>query len=231
MKLILFDIDGTLVHSGGAGKRAMERSFEKVYGIPGGLHDISLMGRTDPSILRQALEKWDLEWKENEVERFREYYFFFLDEELDVVNPKKRLCSGIPPLLKALDERQDLELGLLTGNWRYGAFLKLRSFGVEDFFPLGAYADDSEDRNKLVPVALERFEKQHGAEIDAMDVFVIGDTPFDIRCAKPYGCRTVAVATGIHTREQLAEDKPDYLFNDLSDLNQVLRIFDGNESP
>jgi phosphoglycolate phosphatase-like HAD superfamily hydrolase len=225
LKLLLFDIDGTLVHSGGAGKRAMERSFEKVYGLPNGLEAISLMGRTDPSILKQALERRNLAWKENGVERFREYYFFFLDEELEVPNPNKRLCNGIRPLLEALDERSDLELGLLTGNWRYGAFLKLRSFGVEEYFPFGAYADDSEDRNKLVPVAMERFKQKHGAEISAADVYVIGDTPFDIRCAKPYGCRTVAVATGIHTLEQLAEDKPDYLFQDFSVIDDVVKIF------
>jgi phosphoglycolate phosphatase len=228
LKLLLFDIDGTLVHSGGAGKRAMERSFEKVYGIPNGLEAISLMGRTDPSILNQALERRNIPWKESEIERFREYYFFFLDEELDVPNPNKRLCAGILPLLSALDERPDLELGLLTGNWRYGAFLKLRSFGIEEYFPFGAFADDSEDRNKLVPVALERFKRHHDAEVSARQVYVIGDTPFDILCAKPYGCRTVAVATGIHTEEQLAVDKPDFVFRDLSVLNDVMEIFDGD---
>lgn len=221
----MFDIDGTLCHSGGAGKRAMERSFEKVYGVPNGLEGISLMGRTDPFILKQALERKQLAWRENEAERFREYYFFFLDEELDVSNANKRLCPGIPPLLEALDEKQDIELGLLTGNWRYGAFLKLRSFGIEEYFPFGAFSDDSEDRNRLVPVALDRFQKLHGTQISNGNVYVIGDTPFDIQCAQPYGCRTVAVATGIHTVEQLAEHKPDFLFRDFSNINDVLTVF------
>jgi phosphoglycolate phosphatase len=228
LKLLLFDIDGTLLHSGGAGKRAMERSFEKTFGIADGLSRISLMGRTDSSILREALDEQGLAWNENEAERFREYYFLFLDEELDIPNPQKRLCPGIRPLLEAVNGKTNLEMGLLTGNWRYGAFLKLREFGVEEYFPFGAFADDSEDRNKLVPVAMERFKGRHNADISPENVYVIGDTPFDILCAKPHGCRTVAVATGIHTREQLEEHKPDFLFEDLSDPGRVMRIFEGD---
>ena len=224
MKLLLFDIDGTLIHSGGAGKRAMERSFGKVFGIPHGLRDISLMGRTDPAILKEALEKRNLPWSEAGAERFREYYFFYLDEELEIPNADKRIYPGVQPLLAAFDEKPDVELGLLTGNWRYGAFLKLRSFGIEGYFPFGAYADDSEDRNQLVPVAMERFKRQHGAGISPNDVYVIGDTPLDIGCAKPHNCRTVAVATGGHSMERLAEFQPDFLFSDLTDLNGVLRI-------
>ncbi len=224
MKLLLFDIDGTLIHSGGAGKRAMGRSFEKVWGIPNGFQDIDLMGRTDPSILKEVLNKQRIAWTANEVERFREYYFFFLAEELDVPNPDKRLCPGIQALLAACNDRMDLSLGLLTGNWRYGAFLKLRWFGIECFFPFGAFADDAADRNKLVPIAVERFKRNQNADISNRDVYVIGDTPLDIRCALPYGVHTVAVATGVHTIHQLAVEKPDFLFENFTDGEAFFRI-------
>lgn len=223
--MLLFDIDGTLIHSGGAGKRAMERSFEKVYGFQNGLRDIHLMGRTDPSILKQALDGHGLAWQAGDVQRFQEHYFVFLDEELAFPNPNKRLCPGIQSLLSVLHEKPDFTLGLLTGNWRHGAILKLRSFGVDGYFPFGAFADDSADRNKLVPFALDRFKKRHGTDISNKDVYVIGDTPMDIHCAQPYAVRTVAVATGVHTPEQLAAEKPDFLFPDFLETEKILGAF------
>jgi len=226
LKLLLFDIDGTLIHSGGAGKRAMERSFEKIWGIPNGFQDIGLMGRTDPSILKEAMDKQGITWTFDEVERFREYYFFFLDEELDVPNPDKRLCPGIQALLAGCEGSMDLSLGLLTGNWRYGAFLKLHWFSIETYFPFGAFADDSADRNRLVPIALERFKQHLNIDISNQDVYVIGDTPLDIHCALPYGVRTVAVATGVHTVQQLAVEKPDFLFQNFLDKEAFFKILD-----
>ena len=225
MKLLLFDIDGTLLHSGGAGKDAMQRAFEQVYGEGDAFQGVQLMGRTDPSILREALERKGLAWRDAEADKFREYYFWFLEEELGKPRPGKMLCPGILPLLSALQEKRDMELGLLTGNWRYGGQLKLRHFGLDGFFKIGAFADDSMHREDLVPIAMERYFKTSGIRPEKRDVYVIGDTPLDILCAKPHAVKVVAVATGVHTLEQLKAEHPDHAFEDLTNLAEVLAVF------
>jgi phosphoglycolate phosphatase len=205
----------------------MERSFEKTYGLKDGFRGIQLMGRTDPSLLLEALEQHHLEWKDAEVEKFREYYYWFLEEEIEKPRPDKTLCPGVPSLLTALYRERDVVLGLLTGNWRYSGLIKLRHFGIDGFFTLGAFADDSIRREDLVPFALDRAAKASGIKPDKETVFVIGDTPLDIRCARPHGVRTVAVATGVHSLEALRSENPDYLFENFSDTDEVLRIFRG----
>jgi phosphoglycolate phosphatase-like HAD superfamily hydrolase len=227
LKLLLFDIDGTLIHSGGAGKAAMERSFEKIYGLKDGFQGVQLMGRTDPSILLEALGQHHLEWKDAEVEKFREYYFWFLEEEIEKPRPDKALCPGVLPLLSALQQERDVELGLLTGNWKYSGLTKLRHFGIDGFFNFGAFADDSIRREELVPFAVDRYAKTSGMTSDKETVFVIGDTPLDIQCARPHGVKTVAVATGMHSLETLRSENPDYLFRSFTDTDEVLRIFRG----
>ncbi len=230
MKLLLFDIDGTLIHSGGAGKIAMERAFEKVYGISDAFGNIPLMGRTDPSILMEVLEKQGLAWTEPETEKFREFYFWFLEEEIEKPRQGKRICPGVLPLLSSLQQEHDLELGLLTGNWRYGGQLKLRHFGIDGFFKIGAFADDSVRREDLVPIAMERYYNTSGIRLEKGEVFVIGDTPLDILCARPHGVRTVAVATGVHSLEQLKAENPDHAFENFLNLNEVLGVFESDHT-
>lgn len=225
MKLLLFDIDGTLIRTAGSGKRAMERSFEKVYGIEDGFHDIEMMGRTDPSILMEALKNHNLEWREEETEQFQKYYFQFLEEEIEVPRPGKHICPGVDSLLKTLRDQSNLVLGLLTGNWRRSAFLKLHHFGIDVYFSIGAFADDSYRREDLVPVVIERFKKNRGIEVTRENVYIIGDTPLDIRCAKPHGVRTVGVATGFHNLEELVLEEPDYLLQNFQRTEEVLKIF------
>lgn len=225
-KLLLFDIDGTLIHTGGAGKIAMERAFEQVYNRPKALEGMSLMGRMDSSILREALERQGLAWKDNEVERFKTIYYQFLTEELKKPRPGKGLCPGIRELLLKLKERDHIVLGLLTGNWRKGGETKLRYFGIEKFFELGVFAEDGLQREDLLPIALARYVALRKEDISKDRVYVIGDTLFDIQCAKFHGVRTVAVATGIHTPEELQEENPDYLFQDFSDTESILSLWD-----
>jgi len=225
LKLILFDIDGTLVRTAGAGKKSMERSFRKIYGIENGFQDIEMMGRTDPSILWEALNNHGIEWKEKETESFREKYFEILREEIEVERPGKRVCPGIRELLKEIERRPDIAQGILTGNWKTSGMVKLGFFHIDTFFPFGAFADDSDIREELVPFAMERFRQFYQEEIEQEDMFIIGDTPADIHCARPHGAKSIAVSTGFHTYEQLAGENPHYLFQDLGDINEVMKIF------
>gem|GEM_PF-5107168 len=161
------------------------------------------MGRTDPLILDEVLKSHALSGDEERIGRFRETYFRILQEEMDMPQEGKRLCPGIQPLLDALSRNPRITLGLLTGNWRDGAYIKLRHFGIYGRFELGAFADDSAIRTDLVPVAMERFHLRKGFRVAPHNVAVIGDTPLDVACAKPHGTSTLAVATGLHTVEEL----------------------------
>ena len=223
---LLFDIDGTLIRSAGAGRTAMERAFRKIYGVENGFENIHMMGRTDPGILMEALKNHGLEWQECQVDRFKKLYFQKLEAEIKMPREAKRICPGILPLLGELRERSDVVLGLLTGNWRTSGYIKLRHFRLDEYFSIGAFGDDSYQREAFVPIVMERLEKQQGIRSVPERVFVIGDTPLDVRCAKPHGVKTVAVATGFHTVEQLTPDGPDFLFQDFSDTEKVMAIFD-----
>lgn len=217
MKLLLFDIDGTLVLTGGAGKRAMNRVFLELYGIGDILDDITLSGRTDDRIMMDAYEKAGLEFSYAELARFKQRYFELIHEELAVPHNGKRLMPGVADLLQKLRERRHVHLGLLTGNWEQGGRAKIGHFGLNDYFAFGAFADDSAIRSELVPVARERFTMMTGHTPDAREVFVIGDTPADIECAKPHGVVSVAVAAAGHSLDDLRPFAPDYLLPDLTD--------------
>ncbi len=223
-KLLLFDIDGTILNSGGAGKRAMVQAFEEVFGVKDGFRGIHMSGKTDPLILREALEQVGMPFEPNRAEDFKRRYFELLAVEIEKPNAFKKLMPGILELIRHLHGTDDVELGLLTGNWRRGAELKLGHFGLMDYFSVGAFGDDSEDRNQLLPFALERFKKEHGQPVEAKNVYVIGDTPRDVQSARPYGAKTVAIATGTYSIDDLRAEKPGFIFRDLTDWQQFLKI-------
>ena len=222
--LFLFDIDGTLIRSAGAGKNAMEQALEAVYGVKNSLRNIHMMGRTDPSILDEVILQYHLVDSEGKRERFRHFYYNLLEDEIKIERPGKRVCAGIESLLRILHQREDAMLGLLTGNWRQSGMIKLKHFGIDGFFEMGAFADDSSLRKELVPIAVARAEEISGQSISKEHVFVIGDTPLDIQGAKPSGVKTVAVATGIHTTDQLASENPDFLFEDFGDNDKFMNM-------
>ncbi len=225
--LFLFDIDGTLIRSAGAGKNAMERALEAVYSVKNSLRNIHMMGRTDPSIVDEVILQYHLVDNDAKRERFRHLYYELLEEEIKIERPEKRVCAGIESLLRILHQREDTMLGLLTGNWRKSGLIKLKHFGIDGFFEMGAFADDSPLRKELVPIAVARAEEISGQSISKEYVFVIGDTPLDIQGAKPSGVKTVAVATGVHTANQLASENPDFLFEDFGDNDKFMNmIFD-----
>jgi phosphoglycolate phosphatase len=219
-RLLLFDIDGTLIHSGGAGVRALKSAFKERFGIDDDLHDIEIAGMTDSGIVVSILNKYKIPARNENVSAFLDSYVHFLSLELP--RHKGKLLPGVLELLERLKSRPHLVLALLTGNVSRGAQLKLEHYGVWHFFEFGAFADDHRDRNRLGPFARARAKEKHGRKFAASEIDVIGDTPRDIACGKALGARTVAVATGTWSRDELAKYKPDFLIDDLSDGETVI---------
>lgn len=224
MKLILFDIDGTLISTGLAGADAMQWTFAELHNIPNAFAGIEMSGKTDPAILYEAMTVHNVPPHEHAVHTFHEGYIPHLRRALQQPERQRRLLPGFPELLDLLAARDDLVLGLLTGNFAMGAQLKLESFGLWQYFRLGAYGSDHHDRNALVPVAQQRLHALLGHAIPGQRIYVIGDTPRDIACARAHGARAIAVATGSYSVEVLQQHQPDYCFVDLSDTAQVVQI-------
>jgi phosphoglycolate phosphatase-like HAD superfamily hydrolase len=219
-KLLLFDIDGTLLLTGRAGEHALREAFKERFGVDDDLSSISFAGSTDGAIARQMFAAHDISpTPENIADLFDGYVHHLA---LELPRREGRVLPGIVELLDALHGREDCVLGLLTGNIEKGAELKLSHYGVWDFFEFGAFADDHVDRNKLGPVAHSRAVEKHGISFEAEDVFVLGDTPRDIDCARAAGFVAVAIATGSYGQDELAAHQPDFLFEDLSDTRGVL---------
>jgi phosphoglycolate phosphatase len=222
-KLLLFDIDGTLMTSGGAGERALRRGFRDRFKIDDDLKKTEIAGRTDSGIARQMLAAHGLPETPENLTAFYDGYLQFLAEELP--SSPGYLLPGILPLLEALKPRADIVLGLLTGNLARGAEIKLTHYGVWHYFEFGAYADDHHDRNQLGHFARQRAQERHGIEFPAERIFVLGDTPHDITCARVIGAKAIAIATGKFTVAELGALTPDFLLSDLGDVPAVLEIF------
>src|SRR6202795_116128 len=211
-RLLLFDIDGTLIHSGGAGVYALKLTLAERFGIADDLDNIEIAGMTDSGIVVSILKKHRIPTTNENISAFLDSYVHFLSLEL----PRRdgKLLPGVVELLEKLKPRPHVVLALLTGNISRGAQLKLEHYGVWHFFEFGAFADDHHDRNQLGPFARARAREKHGREFSGSEIDVIGDTPRDIECGKTLGARTVAVATGSCSREKLAEHDPDILIDD-----------------
>jgi phosphoglycolate phosphatase len=223
--LILFDIDGTLLLSGRAGLRAMTRTFHATFGIADAFAGESFGGRTDSYLVSKALQVHGLPDTQEAHERFRRNYIPMLAEEIEHPGTgHKGLMPGARELLEALGDHDHLHLALLTGNYREAAEVKLQHFELWDFFEWGAFSDDAADRNALVPIARSRAETYDipGEAIER--VIVIGDTPHDIECARVAGAKSIAVATGGFTVEQLRDAGADEVLQDLSDTKAVLAL-------
>lgn len=222
MKFLLFDIDGTLIDSGGAGSRALTTAFEEMFSVPDAFHDISMAGKTDPQIVREGLIRHGIDSSNGVVPGFFDLYVRHLRTNL--WSGSGHLKPGVYDALKALAGHRDFVLGLLTGNIESGALIKLSHFGIVSYFSIGAFGSDSEDRNKLLPLALERLRREQALSLDFRDCIVIGDTPRDVECARPYGAYALAVATGPYTREELVAAGADTVFDDLSDTGRLLSV-------
>ena len=224
--LILFDIDGTLVLTGGAGGRAMTRAFRDVVGIDDGFRDIPMPGRTDPHIFADAVARAGISVEADLISRFRARYAECLREEILEPGPLKGVLPGVRPLLDALAGLDGTWLALLTGNYTDAARIKLEYFDLWRYFACGAYGEEAPDRNHLVPVAMER-ARACGAQSRALDhVVVVGDTPLDIACAHASGALAIGVATGGHPVGELQASGADVVFEDLSDTGRFLELLE-----
>jgi phosphoglycolate phosphatase-like HAD superfamily hydrolase len=222
-KLVLFDIDGTLVLTGGAGLRAMNRACEEIVGSAGALAGIPVAGRTDWIILHDALARIGRDLDRDLFDRLRARYVQHLRHE--ITQPGKGFngaLPGIPELLDALEARDDVFLGLVTGNFESGARIKLERYDLWRYFRCGAFGDDAADRNALVPVAVERANACGAPDVPASDVIVVGDTPHDVACAHAVGAVAVAVATGNFTADQLRGCGASVVFDTLQDTARVM---------
>ena len=223
-KLVLFDIDGTLVLTGGAGVRAMGRSFKDLLGVDNAMMDVPLAGRTDLAILNDALRRAapaftpDAEW----IAGFREHYVSALGEELLVDAPGKCVLPGVEEAMASLASRPDVHVALLTGNFRRGAAVKLGYFSLWEAFPFGAFGDEAVDRNALLPVALAHAAERGIGPLAPRDVVVIGDTPYDVACALSGGAIAVGVTTGPYDREALRQAGAHVVLDDLRDTGPLL---------
>lgn len=223
--LILFDIDGTLLLSGRAGLRAMTRAFQETFGITDAFKGEAFGGRTDSYLVSKALKLAGLPDTAEQHDRFRANYLPLLAEEIQHPGEgHKGLMPGARELLDALEEYEHLHLALLTGNYREAAEIKLQHFELWDFFEWGAFSDDHHDRNELVPIARSRAETYDIPAAAIERVIVIGDTPHDIECARVAGAKSIAVATGGYTLEQLRDAGADEVLPDLSDTRAVLQL-------
>ena len=233
-KLVLFDIDGTLVLTGGAGLRAMNRAFDEVIGAPTGLtganskealDGIPVAGRTDWSILQDTLARVGRELDQPLLGQLRERYVTHLRDE--ILRPGKGFngtLPGVSVLLDALEPREDVYLGLLTGNFRDGARIKLERFDLWRYFRCGAFGDDSPDRNALVPVAVGRATECGMPSFAPADILVVGDTPNDVACAQAVGAVAVGVATGGYTIDDLRGCGAAVVFETLEDTEGFSRL-------
>ena len=218
MRVLLFDIDGTLIRSGGAGKAAMEAALRSAFGVRDVRHKVPFSGRTDPGIARELLQVHGIEPTPANVNRLRDAYLAHLPETLRRI--PGTVLPGIETALRR--ERQGAVIGLLTGNVRAGAQIKLRHYGLWDHFPFGGFADDLTDRDDVARRALAEAEAHVGRPVDPADVWVIGDTPLDVQCARAIGAKAVVVATGWHPPEELVACCPDHLLPDFTHAGELL---------
>jgi len=224
-RLVLFDIDGTLVLTGGAGIRAMNRAGQSVLGVPAILNGVEVAGRTDWSIFHDALLKIGRDLDDDLFARLREEHIAFLRHEiLQPGHGVKAVMPGIREILPALHARDDVFVGLLTGNFEGAARIKLEHFDLWRYFRCGAYGDDAADRNALVPIALARARALGLGDTSFERVIVVGDTPNDVACARAVGAVPVAVATGTYSVEQLKASGAPFVFRDLADVESFLRL-------
>ena len=223
-KLLLFDIDGTLISTHGIPRKAMGKVLMERYENFNYDDSFNFSGRTDWEIVEHLLKfdnrDVDYETVHSIMESFAGELIVYLK------NGKKPLIyPGVTELLDRLNQKERIHLGLVTGNILQGAKIKLSSAGLWDYFPVGGYGDDARHRSDLPPIAIKRAQEHYNISFDESDIWIIGDSPRDVACAKDNRLRSLAVSTGWTEYAVLEQCQPDYLLTDLSDLNRLIEIF------
>lgn len=210
----LFDIDGTLLRTAGAGMAALEAALLDEFRVPT-VGTVPTSGRTDRGIVRDVFKRHEIPHTPANWQRFCAAYVRRLPASL--AERRGEVLPGVMDLLGRLAARGDVAVGLLTGNLLAGARVKLAHFALDHFFSFGAYGDEHLDRDDVAREALRLVEQRFEAQVAAADIWVIGDTPLDVRCARTIGARCIAVTTGFYGRDELAAAAPDLLLDSLND--------------
>ena len=227
--LVLFDIDGTILHSGGAGRDAMEYALASVFGTPGD-PDMRYDGKTDMQIVREAMRAAGFTDARIDARMDEVVALYVASLPQRLADPARHvgMYPGVPEIIDAVHNRPEFALGLLTGNVEPGARLKLAAAGLDfDLFRVNAFGSDSEVRGELPAIAHQRMIDVFDVELRGQDIVVIGDTPSDISCGRTIGARAIAVATGWYSVDDLKSHEPYAVFADLSDTNAVLDAITG----
>lgn len=222
MHVCLFDIDGTLIQTSGAGRAALQQALLDEFGVTEPIRNEQVLGRTDRGIAAELFTQHGLGDTAENWDRLRECYLSHLPRALS--EREGRILPGITRLLETLSgSAEQVVLGLLTGNTRRGAQLKLDHFGLFTHFRLGGFGDRHPLRDDVAREALQIVQEHLNGDVDLQQIWVIGDTPLDVRCARVIGARSIAVATGWHTAEQLDAERPDVVLENLDDTVRVLQ--------
>jgi phosphoglycolate phosphatase-like HAD superfamily hydrolase len=224
MYVCLFDIDGTLISTGGAGKAALEAALASQFGVAHLIEKIQLSGRTDRAIVRDIFRLHEIEETAEARDRLLKSYLAHLPTCL--ARMQGQVLPGIAAFLDHLAERDDVAVGLLTGNVRAGARLKLGHYQLLRHFAFGGFGDHHLDRNDVAREALREVQSRFDGTVTPDRIWVIGDTPHDVSCARCIGARVAAVATGWHSLEELHSCQPDVALMDLSDAAPVLTLWE-----
>ncbi len=219
-KLILFDIDGTLINAGGAGMRSLNRAFYELFGKENAFDNVAMAGKTDTQIIKEGLKLHGFPYEDGNLSNMVDMYLYFLLDEIK--NPWRKIKPGIKEALNMFNQ-MGLPLGLLTGNLEKGARIKLSPFGLYEYFLDGAFGSDHEDRDRLLPIAIGKFLRK-GFNFSVKDCIVIGDTPRDVQCAKIHSAYCIAVATGPYTKEDLLKTDADIVLDSLKDAETCINF-------
>jgi len=223
-KLVLFDVDGTLLVTGGAGSRAIKAALKRLIGEGFVWHPIT-PGLLDPQIYAELAQKNGFAQHEAGHDTYQQHYLDALQRELEIAGDQARLLPGVRGLIEQLSRREDVVIGLLTGNYRRGVEMKLAAANIPmEVFQINAFAEDGRSRDQLVRHAMSLWQRRAGRAIEPGRVFIIGDTPRDVACAKAVGCRSVAVATGWYTERQLRDEGAELVLPDFSDPAPFLEL-------
>ena len=222
-KLLLFDIDGTLLSAQGAPRKAMSIVLERRYNSFNYDHEYDFSGRTDPQIVEHLLQHDNRPFSDVLIKQILNEFCIELEKEI-YLGKKPVLHPGVRELISSLEQNDDVFLGLVTGNVSTGAQIKLESAGLDNSFSVGGYGDDSKDRNSLPPIAQKRAEMKFRKKFYNNDTWIIGDSIYDIECAKNNDLRCLAVSTGKTSKEKLATAKPEFLVDNFCDLEKIQNI-------